>query len=230
MLPSRGRRSTGDHAPGHKKTPPHKTNFLSRSSGLGFNFLLYIQVAKQCRTVPVIGFGLAGIWCEWRCIWKVCFLPPPPPTPHPTQVFQIVARNVAEITWKNGKSQANLIPNQWKMRAKRRRNRTGSSQEVPMPILWSKRSHFGGSRGHLGSPWEPFCTTWARLGRFFVPLGVALDPICRCWWLLGGLGSSTNVFLEHFWSHSASKNIEKTMPKQVWFRIRKTLIFTTRLQ
>ena len=44
-----------------------------------------------------------------------------------------------------------------------------------MPILWSKGSQFGGSRGHLGSPWEPFCTTWARLGRFFVPLGVALD-------------------------------------------------------
>ena len=101
---------------------------------------------------------------------------------------------------------------------------------VPMPILWSKRSHFGGSWGHLGSPWAPFCTTWARLGRFFVPLGVALDPICRCWWLLGGLGSSTNVFLDHFWSHFALKNIEKTMPKQVWFRIRKTLIFTTRLQ
>ena len=84
--------------------------------------------------------------------------------------------------------------------------------------------------GSLGSPWALFCSTWARLGRFFVPLWVALDPIFRCWWLLDGLGSSTNAFLERFWSHFASKHFEKTMPKQVLFRIRKTLIFATRLQ
>ena len=115
------------------------------------------------------------------------------------------------------------------MRGKRRRNRTRSSQEVPMAILWSKRSHFDGSRGHLGSPWALFYSTWARLGRFFAPLGVALDPIFRCWWLLDGLGSSTNAFLEHCWSHFASKNLEKQCQNKFYSEFEKSRFFLRRV-
>ena len=129
-----------------------------------------------------------------------------------------MSQKLLEKTWTN---QANLIPKQWKMRAKRRRNRTKPSQEVPTAILWSKRSDFGGSWGHLGSPWALFCSTLGRLGRFVAPLGVALDPISRFWWLLDGLGSSTNAFLDHFWAILHQKTLKKQGPNKFYSEFEK---------
>ena len=72
---------------------------------------------------------------------------------------------------------------------------------------------------HFGSPWSIFCSSWGRFGPHFS----ILMAVGWAWKL-------NQCIFDHFWSHFASKNIEKTMPKQVWFRIRTTSIFTTRLQ
>ena len=79
--------------------------------------------------------------------------------------------------------------------------------------------------------------TWGRLGRSFAPLGIALVDFLL---LLGRFGSHFSILMavgwawklnqDHFWRHFASTNIEKTMPKQDLFRIRKTWIFATCLQ
>ena len=143
------------------------------------------------------------------CIWEVSFLPPPPPTPHPTQVFQIVARNVTEITWKTWTNQANLIPKQWKMRAKRRRNRT-KPKKSPLQSCGAKCRILAA----LG-------VTWGRLGRSFAPLGVALvdfllllGSLWTPFFDVGGFWMGLEAQPMHFWSIFGAILHQKTLKKQ----------------